>query len=111
MNLTQWILCLLIVGLIIYDVFAKPTLSQALRDWGKEFVGLPFCAGLLLGHWFLNHSDLWLSGWMYALPIILGLVAWDIVWNLKPRPLVWYRHPAIYASLGVAGGAIFWGQG
>ncbi len=112
--ITQIILIAAIVGLIVYDVLAKvfsaPTESSVLRTWGEKYTALPFCAGILLGHWFINHNNLWLSGWMYAAPMIVALVIWDFVWNRKTHVTVWYRYPGLWALIGVPVGAFLWGQ-
>ncbi len=114
MTITHWVLISIILGMLLYDVLAVakywPTLSQVLRDWGRSYSALPFTAAFLLGHWFLNHNDIWKSGWMFALPILIGLCVWDYFWNQKERAWVWYRYPGIYIALGIAGGYFLWPQ-
>jgi hypothetical protein len=115
MTITHWLLIGIIIGLLIYDAlvnkFGVPTESQVLRDWGQKFTALPFTAGFLLGHWFFNHVNLWTTGWMYALPLFIGLGAWDGWWWANNKALgVWYRYPGLWASLGILAGHFLWGQ-
>lgn len=110
MNLTQIILISVVVGLIVYNIPAVPKESQVLRDWGRRYNALPFCGGFLLGHWWVNHNNLWRSGWMLALPIILGLVGWDYYWNSKPRDWKWYRYSGLWAVVGILVGTLMWAQ-
>lgn len=116
MNLTQILLITVIVGLIVYDVFAgklgQPTESSALRDWGRHFTTLPFTAGFLLSHWFVNTTHLWASGWMLALPILFILSLWDLFWNVEKKDLSpWYRYPGLWAGVGAVCGYLMWAQG
>lgn len=115
MTLTHWVLIATIVALIAYDAIVatigQPTESQILRDWGQKRVALPFTAGFLAAHWFMNRNSQWPSGWMLALPIILALVGWDVWWNHKDRPRVWYRWPGLWLLAGLPVGCFLWGQG
>lgn len=115
MNLTQLLIVLVIIGLLAYDAFApklgQPTESQVLRGWAIKWNVLPFCAGILLGHWFFWSDHPWSKGWMYALPSILIVLAYDIFLNLKGMTdKHWLRYPGLWALIGVPVGALLWGQ-
>lgn len=117
--LTKIILIAVIVGLIVYDIFARDlsgvTESMVLRDWARDWTLLPFCAGFLLGHWFAPQAKVNWSAWMYALPIFAGLLIVDIVFNLKgynpeTTTLPMWRYSLWYALAGIPLGAVLWAQ-
>ena len=114
MNLTEYIVIATIVILLTYDVIAvkigEPTESMVLRDWAMDFTALPFTAGFLVGHWFFPRQTFFVSGWMYALPILISLLIFDIVWKAKKLPRHWSRYPGWYFILGVPAGMYLWGQ-
>lgn len=115
MNITEAVVIAVIVILLAYDVVAlkigQPTESMVLRDWGWEFSALPFTAGFLTGHWFFPRQTFFVSGWMYALPILVALIIFDLVWKYKAQSRKsWFRYPGMYFLLGIPAGMYLWGQ-
>ena len=115
LNLTQWIVIAVIVGLLAYDVIVgkihQPTESTVIRDWGWKFNTFAFTAGFLIGHWFLPRKVVSFTAWGYALPILGGLMAFDIFWMIKYKSeRRWFRWPGWWALIGIPCGMFLWGQ-
>lgn len=113
--ITKLILVFVIVGLIVYDVFAgalgQPTESAVLRDWARDWTLLPFTAGFLLGHWFAPMRTVSQSGWMLCIPIMAVLFGVDLFMNLKyPGVTPGWRYSLWYAAAGIPVGMLLWGQ-
>lgn len=112
--ITKLIIAAIIVGLIVWDVFAgqlgQPTESSVLRDWARDWTLLPFMAGFLLTHWFAPRVNANVSGWMFAIPFMVGLTALDLYWNIKGLAPVWWRYSMLYAFLGMPVGFFLWPQ-
>jgi uncharacterized membrane protein YhdT len=54
---TKWIIGLVILGLILWDIFAylfgkNATISVVITDFSKYTPWVPFLFGVLMGHWF-----------------------------------------------------------
>ena len=109
-TLVKWFIAGTFIVWIGFDVYLTqnggPTESQVLREIGMRYTFFPFLIGFLSGHWFVTVKKPWASGWMYALPIILGLIAWDV---FAPSD-TWLRYPGIWLCLGIPSGALLWGQ-
>jgi hypothetical protein len=115
MSITGWVIIATIVLLLVYDgivgLLKQPTESQVLREWGWKFNTLPFCAGFLLGHWFFPRVSVSFTAWGYAIPLLVGLLAWDIAWgHYASNRRAWFRWPGWYALLGIPAGVFLWGQ-
>lgn len=115
MNITELVIIATFVLLIAYDVIAgkinQPTESMVLREWGWRWNTVPFLAGFLIGHWFFPRREVDVSGWMWVLPILGGLIVFDILWGRfgrNSRP--WFRFPGWYVLLGIPVGMFLWGQ-
>lgn len=110
----QFVIITTIVALLGYSAYAathgKVTISQQLRDWALNWTCLPFCAGILATHWMMPLEKPLGFGWMVLLPVILALLAWDIMWGLKPRERVLYRYPGVWLVFGGVFG-LLWAQG
>lgn len=115
---TAWILGGATAAVIGWDLYLalrhQKTESQHIRDWAWDSNLLPFAAGTVLGHWFLNRKPDEHGGGPRNSPWIvagsLGAVAaWDVAWALsRGQRHSWIRHPAIWAGLGIANGGLFW---
>lgn len=115
MNLSQFAIVLTFLSLIAYDVLAgpngQPTISMALRDWAWHWTYLPFTFGFLITHWFFPRRNADVSGWMWALPFFIGLIAFDLLWHqygVVERP--WFRYPGFYVLIGGPVGFFLWPQ-
>lgn len=99
---------------IAFDVWLTqhggPTESQVLTEWAKMSTFLPFLVGFLGGHWFFTVKRPWKQGWMWALPIMIALVLFDVAWGIWGIGYPWFRWPGFYLGLGVPAGALLWGQ-
>lgn len=118
--ITKLIVIGVIVGLIVYDVFAQglgqPTESMVLRNWARDWSLLPFCAGFLSAHWFAPRQHIDISGWMWNLPMMALLLGIDIGWNIWGDKLLTdltypgWRFPLWYFILGLPFGYFLWDQ-
>ena len=113
--ITKALIISVIIILIAWDIFAyslgNSTESTVLRDWSWDWTLLPFVAGFLLTHWFFPRSKTSKTGWMYAIPIFIVLLSFDLIWHkygIDPRP--WFRYPGVYAFLGLPAGYFLWPQ-
>ncbi len=109
-SLVKWFIAGTFAVWIAFDVWLAmhggPTESAVLRDIGMRYTFLPFLMGFLCGHWFWPRKKLFLSGWMWAIPIFVGLLAWDIFWPSD----TWLRFPALWLAIGFPSGSFLWGQ-
>lgn len=112
--ITKLLLVAVIVGLIVYDAFAgslgQPTESSVLRDWARDWTILPFIAGFLLTHWFAPRPHADVSGWMWALPIMVVLLGIDVYWNIWGTGIPAWRYSLWYALLGMPVAILLWPQ-
>jgi len=111
-NLVKWFIGGTFVVWIGFDVWLTqnggPTESQVLRDLSYQFNILPFVVGFLLSHWFMPKRNIWKSGWMMAVPIMVLIGVLDFIYG--SRSDLWFRYPGIWACLGVPAGYFLWPQ-
>lgn len=100
---------------IILAQNGEATESMILSDWAAVSVFFPNLIGFLCGHWFFRRRNLWLSGWMWALPVWGALIASDLMCFFfadKTTTLYhWTRFPLWYLLVGIVMGSYLWGQG
>lgn len=115
MNVTQMLILMITAILLIYDVYAmplgQPTESMVFREWAWKANTVPFIWGFLMGHWFMPRQHVSTSGWMYALPIMVSLIVYDVLYNHYGGTRRWFRYPIWFVLFGIPVGAYLWGQG
>lgn len=84
-----------------------PTLSAEITQYAKTHTILPYLIGFICGHWFITAKRPWVFGWMWSIPIFVGLIVWDL---FASSVVVWYRHPTIWFPIGVVLGYFLWSQ-
>lgn len=117
MSLTHWLIYSTF-GLWIWytsvsrQMFGAPTISMTLRNIAWDFSSFAFIWGMLIAHWFAPRQALptGLWGWGIGLPLILGLLAFDIWWMVTGKEREWYRWPFFYFLAGLPIGFAFWPQ-
>lgn len=109
-SLVKWFIAGNFVVWILFDVWLAvnggPTESMVLREIGLRYTFFPFLLGFIAGHWWWPREKPWANGWMWALPFLAALIAWDIFWPSDH----WTRFPAIWAAIGFPTGSFLWGQ-
>lgn len=115
LTFSQWFVIAVFVAVIFYTAVAQkmgqPTVSMTLRDGGWRINTIPFIFGLLVGHWFFPRQSTWVSGWGYAIPALLALVIYDVLWNWKKgAERRWFRFPGWWFLLGLPVGIWLWAQ-
>jgi hypothetical protein len=109
-----WVVLGAFLVLILADVLlvklGQRTESDQLAKWGQASTAIPYLFGFLMGHWFVNVRIPLVSAWGYGAGELILLSAWDVGWALLKCPRVWYRWAPIYLVLGMAAGALVWGQ-
>lgn len=99
------------LDVVIVKVSGAPTESQWIAATSQRFTIFPFIVGLLSGHWFFNHRVLSYSAWVYALPIFIWIIAFDVYWNTRRwGQRAWYRYAGLWFLLGLPVGTFLWGQ-
>lgn len=113
-TITKWLIAGTFIVWILWDVvLAKnnsPTESMVITQFARTHTILPYLIGFICGHWFWTRKTTWKSGWMWALPVFLGLIVWDYFWNKSGGEVVWFRHPVLWLPIGIVSGSYLWGQ-
>jgi len=102
-----------IAALIVWDVYVarkgSATESTIISRASWKYSTIPFAAGVLIGHWLFNRSQVNYNSWPVALAATGVILTWDV---LKPKDTPrWMRHPAVWFVIGIPIGSFFWGQG
>ncbi len=63
MNLTRWIISIIVVLVLFIDVIlalrygVEGTISVQITEWSHQFPAIPFALGFLMGHFFAQNKS------------------------------------------------------
>lgn len=104
---------------VVLGLKRQKTESMWLAEWSRCWNVLPFLAGTLCGHWFMQNPHPNYALWPVALALTLAVLAYDLLcrpWSVKGasvtllEPVKWLRYPGLWLALGIPVGFFFFPQ-